>query len=306
LELCQHIIDPLYKDIVEGDFSRNDREQRKSVAVIVDAWLEKLGIPVWFRELLIQLEHYTLTNYAFGLKVNLCYQLATGTTNTTFRNSVYNATMFAVACKRQNRRGKALILGDDLLAALDHRLDLKAWVADVAAFKMVLKAKAPKLNGEATFLSRRIFADIDVPCMIPLPEKAYFRVNARSNPNAAMSNAQYACAKALSYAFSFRHVHMFRNVFLDRFKMSGSHMDFDIEEIGWNNRQFGYTVEDIYDQTLSSVNLVEDMDLSEWLTDIYPSLDINDVEDLYRDMICSEEVCILEDSRAEDFLRLIG
>jgi len=295
-----------FPETVEGDFSRNDREQRSRVAHICDAWFKKLGLPEWYRELMFQLEHYTLVNYEFGLKVDLKYQLATGTTNTTFRNSIYNATMFAVCCRRQHRKGKALVLGDDLLAALDHRLDLKAWVNDVATFKMVLKAKAPRMEGEATFLSRRLFTQTDIPFMIPQPEKAYFRFNARANPNPAMSDDQYICAKALSYAFSFQHCHLLRDIFLKRFHMNGSHMNFDIESIGWNNRQFGFTVQDIYDRTMTSPNLIEFSDLSYWVTELYKDIDACDFEELFESMICSNETTILDDPRAECFARFIG
>jgi hypothetical protein len=295
-----------FPETVEGDFSRNDREQRSRVAHICDAWFKKLGMPEWYRELMFQLEHYTLVNYEFGLRVNLSYQLATGTTNTTFRNSIYNATMFAVCCRRQHRKGKALVLGDDLLAALNHRLDLKAWVADVASFKMVLKAKAPRLEGEATFLSRRLFTTTEIPFMIPQPEKAYFRFNARANPNPAMSDDQYICAKALSYAFSFQHCHVLRDIFLKRFHMNGSHLDIDLESIGWNNRQFGFTVSDIYDRTMTSPNLIEFGDLSFWITELYKDIDACDLEELFEAMICSNETTILDDPRAECFARFIG
>jgi len=304
-ELAAFIKDSDHPEIVEGDFSRNDREQRSRVAIICDAWFGKVSLPDWYRDLMFQLEHYELTNYEFGLRVNLSYQLATGTTNTTFRNSVYNATMFSVCCKRQSRQGKALVLGDDLLAALDRRLDLKAWVKDVALFKMVLKAKAPKLNGEATFLSRRLFVDVPTPFMIPQPEKAYFRFNCRANANQAISDSQYASAKALSYAFSFRHVHMFRDIFLKRWALEGSCMQFDIEEIGWNNRQFGYTVKDIYDKTIASDNLIEFSDLSCWITDVYGELDACDVEQLFENMVCSKELSILDDDRARPFVDLV-
>jgi hypothetical protein len=303
-DLASFIIDQDFPEVVEGDFSRNDREQRSKVADICDAWFAKVGLPDWYRALLYELEHYTLVNYEFGLRVNLSYQLATGTTNTTFRNSIYNATMFGVCCRRQKRKGKALVLGDDLLACLDHRLDLKAWVNDVATFKMVLKAKGPKLNGEATFLSRRIFTDVTKPFMIPCPEKAYFRFNCRANPNQALSDDAYICAKALSYAFSFRHVHLIRNIFLERFALNGSIKGFDIEEIGWNNRQFGYTVQDIYDRTVQSENLIEDVDLGEWLYDLY-GLDLVEFEDMFREMICDNEKKVLDNPLAEVFARMV-
>jgi hypothetical protein len=295
-ELASFIIDERFQSVVEGDFSRNDREQRKRVASLTDLWFEILGFPPWVRELMFLFEQYELVNHEFGLKVRLMYQLATGTTNTTFRNSTYNLTMFATTCALQGRRGKALILGDDLLAALNKRLNLDKWVETVADFKMVLKAKEPRLDGQATFLSRRIFAEVEKPFMIPLLGKTLVRFNARSNPNPAMTDEQYMSAKSLSYAFAYRHVHILRDFFLRRFEMEGSHMDYDIEEIGWNNRQFGYSVDDIFQKVTQAENLVDFYDFSKWCFDVY-ALDAIEVEELFEMTVCSRDVTILDDDR---------
>jgi hypothetical protein len=304
--LASFISDSRFPEIVEGDFSANDREQRSRVAHLCDRMFAKVGMNDGYRSLMFELEKYTLVNYDFGLKVELMFQLPTGTTNTTFRNSIYNMVMFAYCCRRQGRVGKALVLGDDLLAALNRRLDLKLWVREVAEFKMVLKAKAPVLNGEATFLSRRIVLTGQRPFMIPQPEKAYFRFNCRANPNMAISDDQYVCAKALSYAFSFRHVHAIRNIFLRRFEMQGSHMGFDVSELGWNVRQFGFTTEDIYNRTIDSPNLIEDADWSEWISDIYPDLDFISFEELFEEMILSREMIIIDNPLAARFYELVA
>jgi hypothetical protein len=254
---------------------------------------------------MLALEKYTLTNRDFGLKVHLMYQLATGTTNTTFRNSTYNITMFVVTCLIQGRRGKALVLGDDLLAALNKRLDLKEWVKTVADFKMVLKAKSPELDGEATFLSRRIFATVETPFMIPLLGKMLVRFNTRACQNAELSDAGAMAAKALSYAFGCKNCHLLRDIFLKRYEMEMAKGACDdehlgVEDLGWHARSNGYTLEDIKKRTFEAPNLVDDDTLSQWLTTIY-DIDLCDTLEVFEATVLDDTQTILEDSRIEYF-----
>jgi len=307
IELAKFIISDQYREIVEGDYSRNDREQRKSVCTLTNLWFERLGFPVWYRQLMSDLERYTLTNREFGLKVSLMYQLPTGTTNTTFRNSTYNLTMFVVSCMLQDRRGKCLILGDDLLACLNKRFDLKMWMNTVGSFKMVLKAKAPKLDGDATFLSRRLFTTVDTPFMLPLIGKMLVRFNARACQNAQLSDAAAMAAKALSYAFGCKNVHCFRDLFLRRYAMEMEKCKdeveaFDVDALGWHARSNGYTLEDIKRRTMEAENLVDDDSLCIWLLNVY-GIDLCDTLDLFEATVCSDEMIILEDARIEYFRR---
>jgi len=293
IDMCSFIIDDRYRDIVEGDFSRNDREQRSKVATITRAWMKKLGIPEWYLDLMDTMEVYSLTNREFGIKVWLMYQLATGTTNTTFRNSTYNMTMFAVVCRRQYRVGKALVLGDDLLAALNKRLNLTQWVEDVAKFKMVLKAKAPELDGQATFLSRRIFADVETPTMIPLLGKMLVRFNVRANNNDGMSDSAYMAAKSLSYAFGCMHIHLIRDIFLRRFAMEDDSGEVTVEDLGWHARSNGYTAKEIIDMTMSAPNLVDFDQFSFWCSKVY-DLDACEVIDLFEATVLDRDCTVLD------------
>jgi len=305
-ELASFIKDERFREIVEGDFSRNDREQRKRVATeITDRWFRVLGFPSWFRQLMLDLEVYSLTNRDFGVKVHLMYQLATGTTNTTFRNSTYNITMFVVTCQLQNRRGKALVLGDDLLAALNKRLNLTDWVKTVADFKMVLKAKSPTLDGHATFLSRRFFTEVEEPFMLPLIGKMLVRFNTRACQNEQLSDAAAMAAKSLSYAFGCKSVHHFRDMFLERYelemaKCGDEGLEMDVDSLGWNVRQNGWDIEDIKRITKDAANLVDDDTLSQWLTDVY-DIDLFDTLEIFRDTVVSDELVVLEDCRIESF-----
>jgi hypothetical protein len=300
VSLCRHICDPDYPEHVEGDFSRNDREQRRRVALLYDRWLGKLAMPSWFRRLLLQLETFTVRSRRYGLRAQLKYQLPTGTTSTTPRNSAYNATMFAVACKRQKvKSGKSLILGDDILAALKHRLKLNAWVKTVADFKMVLKAKAPALNGEATFLSRRFITDHEHPFMLPLLGKMLVRFNVRGTHNEACSDSKYMAGKALSYAFECRHVPLLRNLFLDRFNMEDS-SDLSVDDLSFYARRHAGSIGALLDKLHSEPVTVSDDTFGFWCCEFYDS-DICEIKEIFTSVVLSNEVVVLDDPRLHRF-----
>lgn len=300
VQLLEFLIDEKYTHTVEGDFSRNDREQRSKVALIYDAWLRKLNMPQWFRTLNLKLENYTVQNRQYGFKAKLKYQLPTGTTNTTIRNSVYNATMFAVVCQRQKRFGKALILGDDLLARLNQRLDIKAWVTQVARFRMVLKGKAPILNGAATFLSRRIILNTPTPCMLPLIGKMLARFNARGTMNPSCSDDSYMAGKALSYAYECRHVPFLRKFFLQRFnKYADATPDFS--DLSWFTRTSGY---DSLDKIVAAIDseqvLVNDDEFCDWLLTFYDS-DLYELGELCNNIIVNDNPTLVNQAWFERF-----
>jgi hypothetical protein len=271
VELMEFILDDQYTHTVEGDFSRNDREQRSRVALIYDCWLQKLGMPNWYRKLNLELENYIVQSRNFGFRAKLKYQLPTGTTNTTPRNTLYNSTMFAVVCTWQKRTGKALVLGDDLLARLNQRLDIKLWVTQVATFKMVLKGKEPKLEGEATFLSRRIILNTATPCMVPLIGKMIARFNARGTSNAQCSDEDYMAGKALSYAFECRHVKWLRDFFLRRYNMVADVRPV-FDELSWFTRTSGYdSLDSIVEAIQNERVLVHSDEFDDWLYRTYES-----------------------------------
>jgi len=189
-----------------------------------------------------------------------------------------------------------------LLAALNKRLDLQAWVADVAKFKMVLKAKAPRLNGEATFLSRRIFADVQTPFMLPLLGKMLVRFNARANQNPALSDSAAMAAKALSYAFGCKYCHVLRDIFLKRVDMEGGSNEFDVSELGGMARSNGFTVEQLRERIEAAPNLVDDDEFSFWCSELY-DLDIIEVVELFEQTILSTSPDILTNPNIEKMAR---
>jgi len=285
--------DPSMTHCAEGDFSRNDREQRKSVHLLYSCWLRKLGMPEWYISLEEQLSVFTVQSRQFGLWACVMNQLPTGATITTPRNSAYNLTMFAVTCVRQNLRARALILGDDILALTDRPVDLSWWVSTVGEFKMVLKAKGPNLNGEATFLSRRfIMSGVETPCSIPLIGKAIARFNARGTMNSAVTDQVYVAGKSLSYAYEFRHVPCIRRFFLQRYVMTGVEVNCKLE-LTWFTRSNGIDQYNIVAAITNEKVLISKQQFREWLATIY-QIDLTDLFELLTLTILNTDLVLVE------------
>jgi hypothetical protein len=270
VDLVAFLDDDQHPHAYEGDFSRNDREQRSRVATLIDAWFEVLRMPTWLRTLVLEMEHFTVQNRRFGVTGRLAYQLPTGTTLTTFRNSCYNATMVSVACARQGMVSvKACILGDDILFVSSLPFCISLWKQTVDRFKMVLKGKMVKLNGEATLLSRRviIFGD-DIKCMLPLIGKAIARFNARASMNTSVTDSQYMAGKSLSYAYEFRHVPFMRDFFMRRFHSEDASF-LTLDDLTWFTRSSGMDVQQVIEAVRSESVLVNDDIFRDWLMDVY-------------------------------------
>jgi hypothetical protein len=321
VKLCEFLFqDEKFKETVEGDFSRNDREQRSRTALLYDAWLGVLRMPQWFRTLLLDLEHYTVRNLRFGFSAKLAYQLPTGTTSTTPRNSLYNATMFAVAVRRQIasgdipapqvssvsrmvvRKGKlrdvdisalATILGDDILARLMRRLSLTGWTATVCDFKMVLKSKAPRINGEATLLSRRIFAEVDTPCMVPLLGKMLVRFNVRATINDDVTDSAYMAGKALSYAYECRHVPFLSTLYLQRYEMEDDKSSVRLSDLTWFTKTSNLSLIDIVRAIREEKVLISECEFGAWCCEQY-DLDLEEVRELFTATVLNPRMEILD------------
>jgi len=266
---------------------------------IYDAWLGKLGMPNWFRSLLFSLEHYKVQNKRFGFRAKCKYALPTGTTSTTPRNSSYNYTMAAYHCMKRKVRGKAVILGDDILKALDRPIQLRSWVDTVASFKMVLKAKQPKLEGESTFLSRRLFVDVDKPCMVPLIGKMLVRFNCRGTMNDACTDSQYMAGKALSYAYECRHVPFLRDYFLRRYAMEDAEA-VTLDDLTWFARTSGVDLANIVQAIRDERVLVTDDQFECWLIE-YHDCTLVEVRELFEAVIVSADQVTLDLPNIEYF-----
>jgi hypothetical protein len=283
--------DPELSYPAEGDYSANDREQRARVALLFDVVLSKVRMPSWYRDLLLAMDTFRAQSRAYGLRATISHQLPTGTTITTARNSAYNACMFSVSCRRQGNRGKAVILGDDLLAMMLHLMDKDEWIATVAKFKMKLKAAVPQFDCEATFLSKRIIASSDPPCMVPLLGKAIARFNARGIHCDAVSSSQYMAGKALSYAYEFRHVPFMRDFFLKRFELE-DRSNVRLDDLTWSARTAGVTLDTICASIVDEPVTVSDDTFREWLMEAY-DVGLTDLHSLCSDVLLSSEISLI-------------
>jgi len=284
--LACHINDPVYKHGLEGDFSRNDKEQRKRVHILFDRLLGKLNMPGWYRTLEKSMSKFKVTNTDFGLRAWLEWQLPTGTTITTVRNSFYNWVMFCVYMKRTGNKAVCLILGDDILAATLFRVDTEHWRQFVAKFKMVLKGKNVAFHGFATFLSRRFCMETETPCMFPLVGKALLRFNARGTENPSITDSQYMAGKALSYAYEFRHVPIMRDSFLTRYLME-DHENVQVQELSWFTRTSNLTLLDIVTAIRDEQVLLTQDEFELTILEVY-DLDIGALRQMLHDVVeCS-------------------
>jgi len=294
VELADFISTDEFPNLVEGDFSRNDREQRSRVVLLFNAWCEKLGMPAWFSDLNLTLNNFKVISRQYKFTAWIQNQLPTGTTSTTTRNSFYNTIMFAVICGRQKIVGRALVLGDDILAALKRRLNLQTWVKEVADFKMVLKAKAPALNGDATFLSRRfIIDDVETPFMLPLLGKMLIRYNARGTNNMECSPSQYCAGKALSYAYECRHVPCLRDVFMARYEMEDEKDKVTLDDLTWFARSSNVSFDNIRRFILDEEVVIDDFEFSCWTMQQY-GLDYLEVLDMFKAIVLQPDMVLVD------------
>jgi len=271
-DICDFLeADPSLKFTYEGDFSANDKEQRKRVALITDLWLKKMCMPQWLRTLFLEMQSFRVVNRRFGVKSKIRYQLPTGTTLTTFRNSVYNLTMFAVACARQGiRKARASILGDDILCVTSQPFCVHKWKECVDRFRMKLKGKNVRIHGEATLLSRRLCYIKDSGFMLPLIGKALARFNARANMT-DMSDDTYVAGKALSYAYEFRHVPFMRNAFMKRFQSikTSESSKVTLDDLTWFTRSSGFDMNQIMHAINNERVTIEDDQFRDFLMEVY-------------------------------------
>lgn len=266
---------------VEGDFSANDREQRARVTTIFDLWMKKMGMPPWLTELFIAHRKFKVVSRKHGLRARIKNQLPTGTTITTARNSAYDATIFAVSVRKQGLRrrisklgvlvpaAKAAILGDDVLASIFKEYCVALWKVTADNFRMILKGSTPRLHGEATFLSRRVFLQgSHGGFLVPLLGKALAKFNVRTIQNEALSDSQYMAGKALSHAYEFRHVPLLRDIFMQRFK-GEDYTNLEMADLSYFTKISGIDVNNLEKYVHSEKVLCSEDNLREWLIETY-------------------------------------
>lgn len=285
VDLAQHLRDGYdsgHTECFEADFSANDLRQLPFVAVVFDKVCQGVGAPTWFRALLMDVREFRVKNLAFGHRAQLAHQLPTGTTITTPRNTVWNATIEGVYAQQEENEGEADVLGDDFLGVFANPVD-KTHAEEFVTREtgMKLTAAGPRLSGEATFLSRRLAIDTETPCMMPKLGKALARFNVRVSKNEAISNSAYMAGKALSYAYEFRHFPLFRDVFMDRYRLEEDRASIVLSEVSWFTKTSGVSLDQLENSIMEEQVLVSEDCTREFLMDSYgdtfglvPAMDI--------------------------------
>jgi len=209
---------------IAADYTANDKMQVADVSMIERDYAVRLGMPIWIAKATLRANKYSVTSRKFGLKASLANQLPSGSTSTTFRNSIWNATIFYAWAKRFGLHIIALILGDDMLAmSKNGRLPKRAsrsYAHHANLARMKAKVFVYSHLVDCDFLSRHFVPSASGHLVIPKFGKAFGRFNARSN-NGNITHQEYIAGKSLSYAYEFRHSRPMCNLFLERFVATG-------------------------------------------------------------------------------------
>lgn len=265
--------------------------------------MKRCGAPSWFiRFYIANSKEFRVTSYDYGVSATIQNQLATGGTDTTGRNTVWNFCLWYCAVQQQKqKRTKVAILGDDVAGSVQSNFSCAKWTDLCAQAGMKLKARERNFYCDLTFLSRFFVPKGTENCMVPLIGKALCRFNARANRNSEVSDAQYIAGKALSYAYEFRHVAYLRDAFLARARSTGFPLeDVLLHDLTWFAKQGVRTVTDVISAIMS-----EDLVLSddEFLEVIMAKYDIGlyDMDELRDRLILDTEVYVFSDERYYQF-----
>jgi len=251
----------------EGDFSANDRSQLSDVTRIFAHWMGKSGAPLWFRKFYTRNSlQFRVVSYDYGVSADIQNQLATGGTDTTGRNSVWNLCLWYSFCVLNRITcTKVTVLGDDIAVGTEEDgIDCKKWISHCASAGMALKAAERRFYCDLTFLSRFFVPVGEANCMVPLIGKALCRFNARANRNSDLSDEAYMAGKSLSYAYEFRHVPYLRDKFLRRFSLCKVPADgLRLVDLTWFARQGVDSVRDVQRAILQEPLLLSDEEFLE-------------------------------------------
>jgi hypothetical protein len=253
-------LDAAKGEFVESDFSANDMKQCADVMMLELMFMRRLGCPEWFIRLHSKTNHFVVKNRKHGVSATLDNQLPTGATDTTFRNSFWNACiLYAFLDTIDAKECHALILGDDMLARVVglRRYAVRTYENVAKEALMDAKVKRHRALVDCSFLSKLFIPTYGGHFTVPLLGKNLAKFNMRANLNQGLSDAAYFAGKSIGYAYEFRFVPDLRDLFLARFSHEWSlvtdekHAFRDAQaEISWNAREAGITLRNIKDKLI--------------------------------------------------------
>lgn len=299
---------------LEADFSSNDKFQCSDVQLLELSMMRVLGCPEWFCRLHSKSNEFRVRNSKHCIRATLANQLPTGATDTTFRNTFWNACiLYAFLLKTKPAKAEAVLLGDDMLARITGRVAYACKVYTSVAASALMEAKVIRHNGlwTATFLSRFFIPHNNSKHLtVPILGKAIGRFNMRANKNTAVSNDLYMSCKAIGYAYEFRYLPCVRDIFLERFKhhfplvlAAGFKGNHDVE-VSWNAKAAGVTLRNITKKIVVP-EVISEYDFNAFCIERY-SLTCTDVLDLFKQVVLSTQQIDMEgivvQMLAKDFL----
>lgn len=301
-----HHLEKRYDDDfwVEADFSSNDKFQCSDVQVLEAALMRVLGCPEWFVRLHLKTNTFQVYNSKHGISATLKNQLPTGATDTTFRNTFWNACILkAFLDVVKPVKAEALLLGDDMLCRVTGRVRYaeKIYTSIASDAQMEAKVKRHACLWTATFLSRFFVPALGKHLTVPILGKALGRFNMRANKNQAVSDHEYMAGKSVGYAYEFRHYPTIRNMFLERFKYEFSFvadekrkkLDLDVG-LTWNSRQAGVTLANIKEKLVVPIeDCISDDDFHAFCFERYSRMSM-DVLTLFEDVVMNTSNVDLE------------
>lgn len=264
------------KSWMEADFSSNDKTQVKDVQELEIMFMARLGCPKWFLKLHRSSNVFSVYNTKYGVSAVVENQLATGATDTTFRNSFWNLCIYHAWARRYNvTNSLVVVLGDDLLVGLERRVRRCAWHYEQVARAAQMEARvttAPRLSS-MHFLSKHfvpVTRGEQAHVMLPFIGKVLAKFNCRPNANEAVSDDEYMAGKSLSHCYEFRFCHVLRDLFVERanYHLRRSGGKFSLEGITYHVRVFSVH-KGLIEQMLSGATEWPDLVTSDDLSDFW-------------------------------------
>jgi len=316
-EYTHHLERKTDKDFwVEADFSSNDKFQCADVQLLEVALMRVMGCPEWFVRLHLRTNTFKVYNSKHGITATLKNQLPTGATDTTFRNTFWNACILNAALRElKPAKAVALLLGDDMLCRVTGKCRYveKIYTSIAAEAMMEAKVKRHSQLWTATFLSKFFIPAQSKHLTVPILGKALGRFNMRANKNQAVSDHEYMAGKSVGYAYEFRYFPTLRDVFLERFKYEFAFVAdekrkrLDVEVgLTWNARAAGVTLANITKKMIVPVeNQLQQSDFTAFCIERY-SLMGTEVIELFEEIVLNTSLIDLEGTMvmklARDFL----
>jgi hypothetical protein len=293
----------------EGDFSANDKSQVSDVHEIFAHWLKRCGAPLWYIRFYVEnSKRFRVVSYDYGISAEIENQLATGGTDTTGRNTVWNLCTFYTFAKKKKLRGtRVAVLGDDIaVGTAAGGLSTSDWVKHCLDAHMILTARECNFTCDLTFLSRFFVPAGQDYVMCPLIGKALCRFNARANRNQDVSDAAYIMGKGLSYAYEFRHIPYMRDAFLTRAHATGCSFDeVRLVDLTWFAKQDVRSVQDVFNRIADEPITISDFEFLEIIMAKY-DIGLYDMDELLYNLVLRDDACVLDDERYYNFQHEIG